>query len=109
MAIFLSGLVGLVAEVAQGRVADVLGGRVGGFAGWAGGVVDGLSLDETGLELLAAGIRVGRRRVLAAADVEVLDGISHRYARAVDAGSDAGVLVELGRDLYRWLDADQRF
>ena len=34
-------------------------------------------------------------------------GLAGRYARAVQAGGDEGVFVELGRELFGWLDGDQ--
>ena len=67
----------------------------------------GLMLDGSGFELLVGDERIGSRRTIDAADVEFLAGLAGRYARAVHAGRDDGVLIELGRDLYRWLDGDQ--
>ena len=68
----------------------------------------GLIVDDADFELLAGDERIGPRRSVEPADVEFLTGLAGRYARAVQARSDAGVFVELGRDLYRWLDGDQR-
>jgi tetratricopeptide (TPR) repeat protein len=70
-------------------------------------VVTGLILDGAGFELLAAGERIGSRRPIGPADLEFLAGLAARYARAVQAGSDDGVFVELGRELFGWLDGDQ--
>ncbi len=50
---------------------------------------------------------VSSRRLIGPGDVELLAGLAGRYVRAVRAGSDAGVFVELGRELYRWLEGDQ--
>jgi tetratricopeptide (TPR) repeat protein len=72
-----------------------------------GDVVTGLVLDGTGFELLAGDERLGSRRAIGPADVEFLTGLAGRYARAVQAGRDDGVLIELGRDLYGWVDGDQ--
>ena len=67
----------------------------------------GLVVDGTGFEVLAGDERIGSRRPLRPGDVELLAGLASRYVRAVQARSDHGVLVELGRELYRWLDGDQ--
>ena len=67
----------------------------------------GLVIDAAGFEVLAGGERVGSRRVIGPDDVEFLAGLAARYVRAVQAGSDAGVFVGLGRELYGWLDGDQ--
>jgi hypothetical protein len=72
-----------------------------------GGVVTGLVVDGTGFEVLAGEERIGSRRSIAPADVELLTGLACRYGRAVQAGSDAGVLVGLGRELFGWLDGEQ--
>src|SRR5689334_17494719 len=70
-------------------------------------MVTGLAIDATGFEVLVDEERVGSRRSIGPADVEFLTGLAGRYVRAVQAGSDAGVFVGLGRELYRWLDGDQ--
>ena len=72
-------------------------------------MVTGLAphIDDAGFEVLAGDERIGSRRPIGPADVELLTGLAGRYVRAVQAGSDAGVFVDLGRDLYRWLDGDQ--
>jgi hypothetical protein len=70
-------------------------------------VVTGLVVDAAGFEVLAGDERIGSRRPIGPADVELLTGLAGRYVRAVQAGSDAGVFVELGRELYSWLDGDQ--
>ena len=67
----------------------------------------GLVVDGTGFEVLVGDERIGARRVLEPADVELLGVLAARYGRAVQAGSDAGVFVELGRELYGWLDGHQ--
>ena len=41
------------------------------------------------------------------ADAELLTALAGRYVRAVQAGSDAGVFAELGRELFGWLEGDQ--
>ena len=66
----------------------------------------GLVADGTGFEVLAGGERVGPRRVLGEADVALLTGVAGRYARAVRSGSDADVLLGLGRELFGWLEGD---
>jgi hypothetical protein len=70
-------------------------------------VVTGLVVDDAGFEVLAGDERIGSRRPIAPADAELLTGLAGRYARAVQAGSDASVFVALGRELYSWLDGDQ--
>jgi tetratricopeptide (TPR) repeat protein len=70
-------------------------------------VVSGLVIDGPGFEVLAGDERVGPRRPIEPADVELLTGLAARYVRAVQAGSDAGAFVGLGRELYAWLDGDQ--
>lgn len=67
----------------------------------------GLVVDATGFEVLVGGERIGRRRVLEPADVKLLEVLAARYVRAVQAHSDAEVFVELGRELYGWLEGDQ--
>jgi tetratricopeptide (TPR) repeat protein len=69
--------------------------------------VTGLVVDGTGFEVLVGDERIGPRRVLGPADVELLEVLAARYVRAVQAGCDAGVFVELGRELYGWLEGDQ--
>ena len=69
--------------------------------------MDGLVLDDTGFELVIGGERVGPRRVVGLDDVRLLEKLSARYVLAVDAGSDMAVLVELGRELFSWLDGGQ--
>ena len=70
-------------------------------------MVTGLVVDDAGFEVLAGDERIGSRRPIAPADVEFLTGLAGRYVRAVQSRSGDGVFVELGRDLYRWLDGDQ--
>lgn len=72
------------------------------------GVVAGLVVDGTGFEVLAGDRRIGSRRAIADADVTLLTELAQRYVRAVQANSDASVFLEIGRELYRWLDGDQR-
>ena len=67
----------------------------------------GLVVDGTGFEVLVGDERIGPRRVIDSADVELLEGLAARYVRAVQARCDAGVFVELGRELSGWLDGDQ--
>jgi hypothetical protein len=66
--------------------------------------VTGLVVDDTGFEVLAGGDRVGSRRSIGPGDVELLTGLASRYVRAVQAGLDTGVFVQLGRDLFGWLE-----
>ncbi|MGA2826055.1 MAG: CHAT domain-containing protein [Streptosporangiaceae bacterium] len=70
-------------------------------------MVTGLVVDGAGFEVLAGAERIGSRRALAPADAALLTGLADRYVRAVQAGSDAGLFVELGRELFGWLDGDQ--
>jgi hypothetical protein len=70
-------------------------------------MVTGLVIDAAGFEVLAGDERVGSRRAIGPADVEFLTGLAARYVKAVQAGSDAGVFVGLGRELYRWVDGEQ--
>jgi len=64
-------------------------------------------LDSAGFEVLVAGERIGSRRPIGPADAEFLAGLARRYVRAVQAGRDDGVFVELGRELFGWLDGEQ--
>ncbi len=70
-------------------------------------MVTGLVVDGAGFEVLAAGERIGSRRPVGPADAGFLTGLAGRYVRAVQAGRDDGVFVELGRELFGWLDGDQ--
>jgi CHAT domain-containing protein len=70
-------------------------------------VVTGLVVDETGFEVQAGDDRIGSRRVIGPSDVALLTGLAGRYVRAVEAGADAGVFADLGRELYAWLDGQQ--
>ena len=67
----------------------------------------GLVVDAAGFEVLVGDERIGSRRLIESADVDFLTGLVGRYVRAVQAHSDAGVFVALGRELYRWLDGGQ--
>ena len=67
----------------------------------------GLVVDGSGFELLAGDERVGPRRPLEPADVALLESLALLYARAVRVRADPAVLVELGRELWRWLDGDR--
>lgn len=69
--------------------------------------VSGLVLDGAGFEVLADGVRVGPRRSLSGADADLLRGVAGRYVHAVHVGADDGVFVELGRELFAWVDGDQ--
>ena len=62
-------------------------------------MVTGVVVDETGFEVLAGGVRVGSRRLIGEGDAGFLAGLAARYAQAVRAGSGAGVLAGLGREL----------
>jgi hypothetical protein len=70
-------------------------------------LVTGLVVDGTGFEVLVGDERIGSRRVFDPADVTLLEGVAARYVRAVRARADAGVFMELGRELYGWLEGDQ--
>jgi hypothetical protein len=50
-------------------------------------------------------IRLGDS-LLPGVDVGFLEGLTARYVRAVHAGSDPGVFVGLGRELFGWLEGD---
>ncbi len=67
----------------------------------------GLVVDESGFELLVGEERIGPRRALDPADVALLEGLAARYVRAVQSHADTGDFLELGRELYAWLDGDQ--
>lgn len=68
----------------------------------------GLFISGSCFEVLCGGEGVGPRRDLDDAAVSVLSGFARRYAvlRLMDAEPAAAGLLELGRDLYRWLDGD---
>ena len=67
----------------------------------------GLVVDGARFEVLAGEERIGSHRLLGPADVALLTGLAGRYAQAVQAGSDAGVFLGLGRELFDWLDGDE--
>jgi hypothetical protein len=67
----------------------------------------GLVVDDSGFEVLAAGERVGPRRLVGATDEEFLGGLAARYARAVRAHAGEAVFAGLGRELFGWLDGDE--
>jgi tetratricopeptide (TPR) repeat protein len=77
--------------------------------------VTGLVVDDAAVELVAGERRIGSRRPLQDADVELLSGLGQRYVRAVRAGfRSAGQpgahqdeFVAIGRELFGWLDGDQ--
>ena len=71
--------------------------------------VTGLVVDGSGFELLVDDERVGPRRVLGPDDVALLEALASRYTHAVRTRADPAdpaVLVELGRELWRWLEGD---
>jgi hypothetical protein len=70
-------------------------------------MVTGLVIDDTGFEVLAGGERVEPRRHISPDDAEFLKDLAARYGQAVLAGSDSGAFIELGRELYGWLDGDE--
>jgi len=70
-------------------------------------VLTGLILDDTGFEVLVGDKRIGSRRPIGPADVEFLTRLTDRYGQVVHAGRDDGVFVDLGQQLFGWLDADQ--
>ncbi|WP_244177932.1 CHAT domain-containing protein, partial [Streptomyces atriruber] len=63
-------------------------------------------MDAGGFELVVDGRRVGRRRMLRASDVDLLDMVADQYVDAVRNGSKEQALLAVGRELYRWLDGD---
>ncbi|HEU5159996.1 MAG TPA: CHAT domain-containing protein [Streptosporangiaceae bacterium] len=69
--------------------------------------MSGLIVDGAGFEVVVGAERIGSRRLVESPDVELLTGLASRYVRAVQARADAGVFVELGRELFGWLDGDQ--
>ncbi|MFF0022328.1 CHAT domain-containing protein, partial [Streptomyces sp. NPDC005496] len=69
-------------------------------------MVTGLVVDANRFELVVDGRRVGPRRVLQTADVELLTAVAGRYVDAVRNGSKDQALLAVGRELYRWLDGD---
>ncbi len=71
-------------------------------------MVTGLVVDAAGFEVLAGDERIRSRRSVGPADAEFVTGLADRYVRAGQAGSDADMFVELGRELYSWLDGDPR-
>ena len=52
-------------------------------------MVTGLVVDGTGFEVLAGDERIGSRRPISPADVELLTGLAGRYVRAQQANDDA--------------------
>lgn len=66
--------------------------------------MSGLIVDGSGFELVLGDERVGPRRAIEDADVDLLKRIADRYVRA----NSADVLLELGRELFGWLDGEQR-
>jgi len=71
-----------------------------GLTSGGGGVVTGLVVDGTGFEVLAGDERIGSRRPISSADVELLTGLAGRYVPAVQANANAGVFV--GRPARPW-------
>ncbi|MFC4063418.1 tetratricopeptide repeat protein [Actinoplanes subglobosus] len=69
-------------------------------------MVTGIVVDGSSWELLAAGERVGSRRVLSETDETFLADVGVRYVRAVQAGAADEVFLGLGRQLWSWLDGD---
>ena len=67
----------------------------------------GIVVDESGLVLVAEGERIGPWRLVSGADAGFLADLATRYAQAVRAFSDNEILVELGRELFSWLDGDE--
>ncbi|MBO3743681.1 CHAT domain-containing protein [Actinoplanes flavus] len=70
-------------------------------------MVTGLVLDDAGFEILAEGRRIGPRRRITADDGALLRALADRYVQAVHAHAGDATFVELGRELYAWLDGDQ--
>lgn len=65
--------------------------------------MDGLALDHTGFELLTDDERVGTRRVLGEADVQVLEHLADRYAGLVAVSTYDPKLAEAGlAEVGRW-------
>jgi CHAT domain len=67
----------------------------------------GLSIDGAGFEMLVGNERIGSRRLVGQDDVTLLTDLANRYVRAVQARSDSGAFITLGRELYGWLDGDE--
>ena len=68
----------------------------------------GLAIDESGFEVLAGNDRIGTRRSITPADASLLNDLAARYVGAVQAGAGAAVFTRLGRELFTWLDGDQK-
>ncbi|MFF4270439.1 CHAT domain-containing protein [Streptomyces sp. NPDC001536] len=69
-------------------------------------MVTGLAVDANGFELVVDDQRVGPRRMLQTADIELLNAVAGQYVDAVRNGSKDRALLAVGRELYRWLDGD---
>ncbi|GGN93273.1 hypothetical protein GCM10010112_81370 [Actinoplanes lobatus] len=67
-------------------------------------MVSGLVVDDTHVEMVAGGARIGPRRQIGEADESLLADLGERYVRAVRAGSAHEVFVGLGRELWAWLE-----
>lgn len=66
----------------------------------------GLVIDGSGFDLVVDDRRIGPRRTLQAADVELLNAVAGQYVDAVRGGSKDQALLAVGRELYQWLDGD---
>ncbi|MFI5593657.1 CHAT domain-containing protein, partial [Amycolatopsis sp. NPDC051758] len=68
--------------------------------------MSGLVVDDSAFELVLSGERVGPRRTIGVADVQFLKTVATQYVGAAQGRSDAA-LLELGRELFGWLDGEQ--
>ncbi|MBL7262191.1 CHAT domain-containing protein, partial [Paractinoplanes lichenicola] len=66
----------------------------------------GLVLDGTGFEVVAGADRIGPRRLVSAQDQALLTEINSKYVRGIQAHAADDVFVELGRQLWSWLEGD---
>jgi hypothetical protein len=70
--------------------------------------MQGIFVIDGGFDLLCGETAIGRRRHLDESAVAALKGFSDRYARLVSSSHLAAGFLELGHDLYSWLDGDGR-
>ncbi|WP_306208691.1 CHAT domain-containing protein, partial [Actinoplanes sp. RD1] len=70
-------------------------------------MVTGLVVDGSGFEVVAGTERVGPRRGVGTQDQVLLAEIGARYVRGVQAHAGDEVFVELGQQLWSWLEGEQ--